>query len=415
MAITDRQKGWITGPAGQSMDLVNNASRWVTSLPGRSARRTYNWAIAPTPKKKRGSVLAAPKGKGQGAYGGDYATMGPTGKKYKKPKILSNEQLSEFAALTRTNAARDLMNNGPGADKYSGPVAQYNPDGTVVGQEPPPAAPPAYSGGGGGGAYATPNYSQQAQDSAARVNSVYDEAAKRLALLNQQRQQANAFTNQDVAASGAQRFAEMQQQLGMGYQDDATRSAAALQLDGLRNNNQAQDEYSRRMGQMDQLDYNTALGQNSSNRAASQLGIMQDVAAQRAAAASGGGGGGGAVDGGAFTDSAISARLALLNAGQPKYKSAVDLMMDKYGQLDGNSKLVASVRDRVKMAKGSNIASLRQFYGKKHKNHKGGMVYDNPKVMELLDQAQIDRRAHHSANQYTAEDAIRALTAERGF
>lgn len=314
--------------------------------------------------------------------------------------------------------AQSIKMGNAGANSGGFPTWGRGAQAGTPAQLPAPVTPPAPTGG----AYATPavpNYAQQSQDAMGRVNSVYDQSAQRLGLLNQQREQANAYTNQDVAASGAQRFAEMQQQLGQGYQDDSTRAAAALQLDGLRNNNQAQDEYSRRMGQMDQLDYNTALGQNSSNRTASQLGIMQDVAAQRAAAASGsgggGGGGGGAVGASGFTDSAISSRLAMLNAGQPKSQSAVSLMMDKYGQLDGKSRMVASVRDRVKKSGGSNIASLRQYYGKKRTNNKGVSVYEHPKVMELLDQAQKDRRAHHSTTGLTAEDAIRSLTAERGF
>lgn len=310
--------------------------------------------------------------------------------------------------------AQSIKMGNAGANSLGFPSWGRGAQAGTPAQLPAPVTPPASTGG----AYATPavpNYAQQSQDAMGRVNSVYDQSAQRLGLLNQQREQANAFTNQDVAASGAQRFAEMQQQLGQGYQDDSTRAAAALQLDGLRNNNQAQDEYSRRMGQMDQLDYNTALGQNSSNRAASQLGIMQDVAAQRAAAASGsgGGGGGGGGFGNGLTDSALNSRVSLINQGQPKTNSAMSMMMDRYGQLDPKkNKMLMSVRDRVLKAKGNNIEALRQLYGNKRKNLKGVMVYEHPKVMELLDAARVNRQNYHRPMGATAEDASNSFAAQ---
>jgi hypothetical protein len=306
---------------------------------------------------------------------------------------------------TNTMDQIDIRNPGA-APAYTGPAAPGSP--------PPPAAPPAPRPTSGG-AYATPNYAQQGQDAIARVNPIYDNLAKYVGNINQQQQQASAYNDQSIKDSGAARFAEMQQQLGQGYQDDSTRANAAYQLDSLRNSGLAQDEYSRRMGQMLQLDASNGLADVERARAQSLLGINSDVAAARAAAASGGsGGGGGVTASGEPTSAELKAVRERMQWGQPSM-SALD-WLNKQGAPRDKDYILRDIYARLRKSKGKGVNQLIGEFG--------GMKADpkNPKqrlpkyrrAMDLLTAFKAQREKHLNPAGPTYDDVYNQWKLENG-
>lgn len=161
-------------------------------------------------------------------------------------------------------------------------------------------------GSGGAAAYVPSNFDLMGQQAMDRINPIYDSLEARNKLLNSQRTTMSNEQQSQFAAESAQRYAQMQQAMGTGYQDEATRGSGELQLQALQNAGLQQDQYSRRMQEMNSmnaLDNTNAIAQA---RAAQGSNIWSSVAESRMAeaaaaaearskAAGSGGSGGGAL------------------------------------------------------------------------------------------------------------------------
>ena len=239
-----------------------------------------------SPNRSGGTILGAPKIKGRTVP----ATMGPTtpltpkaakafrGKVAKKKAKTDADAIKLWEKALAKNEADRLAAEKDAADKAKLLRDQQN------------------GSGGSGVPQSNSNWDLIGQQALGRMNPIYDALEQRNALLNSQR--ANTSTEQQTAfaAETAQRYAQMQQAMGAGYQDATTRASGDLNLQALQNAGMQQDQYSKRMQEMNAmnaLDNTNAIAQARAAQSTNIQGAVIDAraaeaAANAAAAASGG-------------------------------------------------------------------------------------------------------------------------------
>ena len=388
--------------------MVANDNPYFSTMNGQNGREQLNYnaptlsgaagPMGPQNRRRRAvqgfNQIAPSNSQYQGGHFADWGT-GATG-----PAGPAGPQgpTAPISAATRDAQTRWLnaLAQGNGAPAPSGPSG--------------PAAPAAPVG---------PNYDALAQAALGRINPIYDQLGAFGDQINQQRNAASAYTNKSIADSAAARYAEMQGMANTGWQSDATRANSAYQLNALRNSGLAQDEYARRMDEMNQLDYTTNTNAIAQARAAQQAGVWANANAGKAASAAassgggGGGGGGGSTSGNGYTDAELSARIRLLNQGQSKEQSGLSWLNDNYGQTTAPE--IAKVVKYLKKTKGAGVAdAIRKYGGTKFDNKTGATVQKWPQIMNLLKKFAEQRNKYHKPVGYSPAQAAASLDAERG-
>jgi len=237
-----------------------------------------------SPNRSSGTILGGRQGRGRTVP----ATMGPitplkpkAAKAFRKKVDKKLKKQADAAAVKKWNDALAANERARlAAEKDAADKAKQNNGGGNNG-----------GGNNGSGGSSIPlthsNWDLIGQQALGRMNPIYDSLEQRNTLLNSQR--ANTSTEQQTqfAAENAQRYAQMQQAMGTGYQDATTRASGDLNLQALQNASAQQDQYSRRMQEMNTMnamDNTNAIAQARAAQSTNIQGAVIDARAAEAAA-----------------------------------------------------------------------------------------------------------------------------------